>query len=370
MRPINSPSPAVIPLSVLAGRSGGDLRLAIDLLLQENAFISAMAMDAATNARLDRLIAASASLDDNETTLAEIVGAVKGAAASESLLDALRAESAAFVSYAQSDRSTPPAGLDALQSVVATQLSVPEATLRQRSDAQVVLEESLASHDSASSAQRLVSLASMSDSLGEPAAAEMAAHLPELSPRSSEGADVDLRLHIALSLQSQTYFSAMALDAAADGRGGDAQAYAAAAHQAAIELGGALEDSSPAALTTGVADRLDGQLNAFIAAASGGDRQQASVDIDRLRRELDALLSSANPLIAPGLLSQQMRQVDQPLLTAADAFAAHDYATAYAREREAARATRKPADTLALAMIDRHPGRYLNLTPPTPQTPE
>jgi hypothetical protein len=67
------------------------------------------------------------------------------------------------------------------------------------------------------------------------------------------------------------------------------------------------------------------------------------------------------------LLAQQLRASDQPLLTAADAFAARDFGAAYARLREAARQSQKPADTLAMSIIDRFPARYLGLPTPVPE---
>jgi hypothetical protein len=49
------------------------------------------------------------------------------------------------------------------------------------------------------------------------------------------------------------------------------------------------------------------------------------------------------------------------MLTAAVAFQSRDFTTAYARLHEAARQSQKPAQTLALAIVDRYPGRYLVL---------
>jgi hypothetical protein len=116
----------------------------------------------------------------------------------------------------------------------------------------------------------------------------------------------------------------------------------------------------------GVAARLQSQSQALVSVASGGDRHQASEDMDRLRGQIDGLLSSANPLLAPGLLTQELRAGDQAMLTATDAFQARDFSTAYARLHEAARQSQKPAETLALAIVDRYPGRYLVLPTPGP----
>ena len=91
-----------------------------------------------------------------------------------------------------------------------------------------------------------------------------------------------------------------------------------------------------------------------------------ATNLDRLRGELDGLLSGANPLLPKGLLTQQLRASDQPLLSAADAFAARDFLNAYSRLRDAARQSQKPAESIALSIIDRFPGRYLVLPTPVP----
>ena len=119
----------------------------------------------------------------------------------------------------------------------------------------------------------------------------------------------------------------------------------------------------------GVTDRLRAQTDALVKQPPAGDRRMAGADLERLRAEIDALLVNANPLLAPGLLTQQLRASDQPMLSAADAFAAHDYATAFARLHEAARQSQKPAATLALTIVDRYPGRYLLLPSPSPRSP-
>jgi hypothetical protein len=99
-----------------------------------------------------------------------------------------------------------------------------------------------------------------------------------------------------------------------------------------------------------------------VAAAAGGDRAQTAAALEQRRTALDRSLTAANPLLPPNLLAQQMRASDQALLTAADAFVAGDSAMGLARAREAARASQKAADTLALSIVDRFPGKYLRLS--------
>jgi hypothetical protein len=196
--------------------------------------------------------------------------------------------------------------------------------------------------------------------------ASAVAQLPDLLPANTDAADVDVRLHLANGFTARLLLTAAAAGAAADGRSAEAQAYASAADRVTQDLGGQLNTVFGSDVGSGVADRLRAQTLAYEVAAQPQDRPQAAAEIDRLRSEIDGLLSGADPLLAPGLLNQLLRAGDQPLLTAADSFAARDFGTAYARVHEAVRQQQKPAETLALAIIDRYPARYLVLATSTP----
>jgi hypothetical protein len=372
-RPGASPSPAAIPLSILAGRSGADVRLTLDTLLQEHAFLLGSALDAASNSRLDDLAGAEATLDQSSITLAEIVGAANGQPAAETFVDAWRGTVNDVVHYAQGQRVTALADLDQRRASSADALAaagiareVADAVVAQRLESEIAIADALVGHDGAQGLQRVRALAAASDDLGGPLASAVAARESDLAPQTTEGADVDVRLRLAIAMGEHVYLSGIGLDAAADNRGSDLANDTDAVGQNASAVGAELGSVYGGELGNNVADRLRAESVALWSVASRGDRQQAAASIDRLRGELDGLLAAANPLLPPGLMNQQLRASDQPLLTAADAFAARDYATAYARLREAARQMRKPADTLALSIIDRYPGRYLSLPTPEP----
>ncbi|HEY2595115.1 MAG TPA: hypothetical protein VGK33_14575, partial [Chloroflexota bacterium] len=352
-------------------------RSALDTSLQENAYLTAATVEAANTARLDEMIGASTMLDESTLNIAEIVGNIKGQPAAQVFADAWRAQTTDLITYSQSvsqsPSSTPPADLDRQSGLIAAQLAVgdfsqqaAETVLRQRTQQELAVADSLASHDANQTAARLATLVSSSGDLSQPLAAGLASQEPTLAPAATDGADVDVRLQLESELLGHVYYTGAAIDAAADNRAGDAQAYSSAAGYAADDLASQLGDMYGADVGNGVADRLRGQTEAMLSAASGGDRHQASENVDTLRGQIDGLLSGANQLLAPGLLTQQLRASDQPMLTAADAFQARDYATAYARLHEAAHQSQKPAETLATTIVDRYPGRYLvlPLTPP------
>jgi hypothetical protein len=363
-----------LPLSVLAGRSGADVRVALDRLLQEQIFLTALGMDAAHNARLDELLGVSSALDQNSIVLAEVLWAVKGQPAAESFLGAWRGQNADLIQYAQGQTSASSIDLGRRESAIAEQVtlghfsaSLVENLLRTRNVAQLALADATISRNPVELSRRVRVVAASSDDIGRPLAAAIAAQVPNQAPAPTEGPDVEMRLQLNRLLVEHMYLTGTAIEAAADGRGLDAQARVDAASASADELGQQLTEVWGAELGNGLADRLRAQTGALVALASGGNRAHVASDLDRLRGEIDGLLSGANPLLPKGMLSLQLRPIDQSLLAAADAFAARDFATAYARLREAARQTQKPADALALSIVDRFPGRYLVL--PTPAVP-
>ena len=373
VRAVGSPSPAPLPLSLLAGRSGADVRVALNLLLQEHVFLMAMASGAASSARLDELGASLDAVDQNSVTLAEIVGAVKGQPAAQALLEAWRGVVADMIAYAQGQQASAAADIDRRRPAIAAQLAMGElsasaadSVLRQRFQAQLSLADSIVSRDAAQSSQRLRSVAADSDDLARPLAAAIAVQAPALASPPTEGLDIDVRLSITRALQEHAYLTGAAIDAAADGRVADQHALVDAAAHNATELGTLLGSVYGPDMGNGFADRLRAESAALVSVAAGGDRRQAASDLDRLRGELDHLLADANLLLPPGLVSQQLRAGDQPLLVAADAFVARDWPTAYARLHESARQSQKPADTVAQSIVDRYPGRYLSQPTPSP----
>jgi hypothetical protein len=376
LQPVAAASPVALPLSIVAGRSGADVRVALNLLLQEQVFLTASAMNAASSARLDELIGVSPALDQNSVALAQVLGAVKGQPTAIAMLDAWRGQVADLVTYAQGQQPLALADLARRRAAIAGQIAMADLSiaaaddvLRRRTQAQLDLADSLLRHDSVEATRRLRVAAAASDELARPLAAAITAQVPVLAPAPSQGLDIDVRIALSRGLQEHTYLTGAALDAAADSRALDLQAFTAAADQNATEFGAQVGSVWGPDLGNGLADRLRAETAALVSAAAGGDRRQAAADIDRLRGELDGLLSGANPLLPRGLLTQQLRATDQPLLTAADGFATRDFLNAYARLRESARQSQKPAESLALSIIDRFPGRYLVLPTPVPNAP-
>lgn len=373
VRALASPRPVGLPLSVLAGRSGADVRVTLDRLLQEQVYLAILGMDAASNARLDELLGVSSALDQGALVLAEVLWAIEGQPQAESFLTAWRGQNADLLQYAQGQTAAASSDLGRRGSAIAEQLALGdfaaspiEDLLRVRNQAQLGLADATIGHNPGSVSRSVRLVATSSDDLGRPLAAAIAIEVPNQAPAPTEGPDIDVRLGLNRLLVEHAYLTGAAIEAAADGRVLDAQARVDAASDSADELGRQLAQVGGPDLGSALADRLRAQTATLVALGSGGNRAQATTDLDRLRGEIDGLLSAANPLLPQGMLSQQLRPIDQALLAASDAFAARDFATAYARLREAARATQKPADSVALSIIDRFPGRYLVLPTPVP----
>ena len=374
LRPNALASPVPLPLSIVAGRSGADVRVALDSLLQEQVYLVAAAMDASSNGRLDELIGASSALDQNSRAIAQLIGAVKGQATAQALADAWRAQAADLVQLARpqpdpsvaADLERQGSAIAALVALDQLSASAAEDLLRQRVAAFRAVADAVAGRDPVAAAAQVQATVLGSDALARPLSAAISATVPAQAPAPSEGLDIDLRLAIARDLLARVYVVGAAAAAAGDGRAADLSAQSSTVDQTVDDLGKQLTSEWSDDITRSVAERLRAESAALISIASGGDRRAAAATVDRVRSELDNVLAAANPLLPPGLLAQQLRASDQPLLTAADAFAARDYLNGYTRLREAARQTTKPATTLALSMVDSHPARYLALPTPSP----
>ena len=255
------------------------MRVALNLQLQEQVFLSAAAMDAASSARLDELIGVSGTLDQNSITLAEVVGSVKGQATAEALLDAWRGLVADLILYAQGQQPVASADIARRRSVIAAQLSFPglppataDELLRTYIQAQLALADAIVSHDASQADQRLRSAAAASDALARPLAAAISARSPAEAPPPTEGLDIDTRIGLTRLLHEHVYLSGAAVDAAADSRTGDAQAFLKAADGNALDLGTQLGAVYGPELGNGVTDRLRAETAALVSVASGGDR--------------------------------------------------------------------------------------------------
>ncbi len=366
VRAVASPSPLALPLASVAGRSGADVRVALDHLLQEHTFLTTLAIDAAGNARLDELLGVSGALDQNGLVLAEVLGAIKGQAVAESFVGAWRAQNADLIQSGHGQTAAVNIDLGQRELALAEQLALDDFSaglaqglLRTRNQTQLGLAAASISHDPVELTTRLRLAAAGADDLARPMAAAIAGRVPSPAAPPTEGPDIDVRLGLNRLLVAHVYVTGAALEAAADDRAVEVQARVDGANASADDLGRQLAAVWGPDLGTAVADRLRAQTAALVGLAAGGNRAQAAADVDRLRGELDGLLSGANPLLPKGMLKEQLRPSDQPMLAAADAFAARDFVSAYARLREASRQMQKPADALALSIVDRYPGRFL-----------
>jgi len=375
--PAHGGSPGgTVPLSlaVQVGHSGADLRISLDLLLQEQVYLTSAALGAAGAARLDELIAASSSLDQNAASVGQLIGAVKGQPTGQQALGDWRALSADLVSYVQGQAGPARADLAARRASLAGALALGDfsadaanSLLQSRLDAQLSLADSVVAHDPTRAVQLTRAAAAASDDLARPLAAAIAAAQPDQVPPPTDGADVDLRANFAHLIQERVYLLGAAEDAGGDRRSAEQQAATSAADANAGDLGALIASVYGSETGSAYRQRLQAENAAFVAAASGGNRAQAAADVERLRGELDELVAGVNALLPHGLLAQEERAVDQPLLVAADAFLAHDWSAAYARVHDAARQSQRVADSLGESSIDRYPSRFL--ATPTPSAP-
>jgi hypothetical protein len=361
VRPIASPSPIALPLSVLVGRSGSDVRVGLDLVLEEGLYLTAAALDAAVGGRADELVAITRALDQNSSTLAAIVGAVGGRQAQQALLDVQRGQTVALLAYVRGDAARASLAAVTLGSALVDPL------LAQRTQAQLDIADAALARDVSRETAALRSAAQQADVLGRLLAAALAAEVPADAPGPTDNAEVQLRLALDRRLQERVYLLGRAISASAGGRAAEQTAAIQAADSVCLELGQQLAVVYGDATARDLSSALRERNAAVISLASGGDREPATGSLDRARTALDGLLAAANPLLPRGMLLAVLRTEDQELVGAVDAAAAHDWTAAYGQLHQAARVSQRFGDALAQATVDRYPARYL--APATPSVP-
>jgi hypothetical protein len=343
------------------------------LMLQDEAYLSLAALEAAGNARLDELIAANTALDQNATGLSQIVAAVNGQSAGQQALDSWRAANADLVQYAQAGSARQDAvrhDLDARRASIANQLAVGDFTndeannvLSTRFQQQLSLADAVTAHDEQHELQIARSTAASGDDFSRAWAAAIAARQPDQVPPPTEGPDIDIRANFARLMEERVYLIAFAQAAAADRRDADQRAATQVADANAADIGALIASAYGSDAGSSYTQGLRTEASALLSATSSGNRDQAVSDLDRVRSQLDSIVSNQNDILPHGLLTDEFRSVDQSLLAVSDAFQAHDYSTAYSRVHDAARASQHGADSLAEGIVDRFPIRFLVGTP-------
>jgi hypothetical protein len=326
--------------------------VSLDLVLEEGVYLTAAALDAAAADRRDELVAITRSLDQNSSTLAAIVGAVRGRQTQQTLLDLLRGQTVNLLASEQSNQAQLAASL-ASPTLTAQQL---EPLLDQRARAQRAIAEAATAQDVPRELAAIRTAAQQADDLARPLAKALAAEVPAEAPGQTDNAEIQLRLALDRRLQEQVYLVGRAISAAGS-RDADATA---------IELGQQLAPIYGEHMTSDLVSTLDQHTAALLGLASGSDRDVANSSLDRARTALDGQLAAANPLLPRGMLLAVLRSQDQELVGAVDAAAARDWAGAYGHLHQAARLSQRVGDALAQATVDRYPGRYLAPGTPVP----
>jgi hypothetical protein len=351
VRPGASPSPVALPLSVLVGRNGSDVRVGLDLALEENVYLAAAAIEAAAHERDDELAGTARTLDQTAATLAAIVGAVRGPEAQQALLEALRRQTAEVLDYTRGTGARPSAP--------------PDALLQQRAQGLLDIVDSAIGADSADAVHATTTLraaAARMDDVVRPLAADLAAQVPAQVAGATDAVEVELRLALDRRLQERVFLVGRALSASVDGRDVDRQAAAQTADATAEELGQLFAPFYGDSVATHLAGALRERNAALLGPTSSGNRDSSANALELARDELDSTFSGANALLPRGMLVVQLRAEDQELLATVDALGARDWGSAYGHLHQAARLSQRFGDALAQATADRFPGRFL----PTP----
>jgi hypothetical protein len=324
---------------VLVGHSGSDLRASLDLALEENLYLAGASIAAVADGRLDEESGIAGPLDQTSSTIAAIVGAVRGAPVQAALLDGLRRQTA-------NPTSAPDPTGDAIA----------DTLLRGRAESL----RTLSAADAIRSAATVRSAAAHADDVVRPLVAQLATEVPGQIAGSTDDADIALRLAVDRRLQERDYLLGRAFHAEDADNSPDLAAAGATVDEIAALLAPSYGQD--------VATRITGPLHARNAALGHPDQDRSAIaaQLDQARGDLDTALSAANPLVPRGIAAAELRAEDQELQAAVDALATSDWRAVYGHLHQAARLSQRFGDTLAQATSDRYPNRFLATPTPEP----
>ena len=366
--------------AALTETPAGQLRVTLDRLLSEHAFLTVQAMHAGVTDD-DLFAAAAEALEANTAALEEAIAGIYGEAAGRGFGDLWRAHIGYVVDYTRAHRADDEAakkraqeGLQAFQEDFTAFLSGANPELSEEG-LRSLLEDHLgqleqvahlhggdygAAYESARHAHQHMF------ALGDGLSAAIATQLPEtFTGRSfAFGPAMDLRLTLDQLLGEHAFLAAEVMRMAeADSDAETAAAEALAANGESIRA--ALEDIYGAEAASGFAEvweQHNGHYVDYVRATQGGDdaaTARARTGLEDFSDEVADFFVAAADLPDGDAVRGGLRAHTDHLIEQVDAYASGDYATAFAIAREAYQHMGGISDVLATGIANQFPERFL-----------
>jgi hypothetical protein len=360
------------------------LRVALDRLLAEHAFLSMEVMRTGTTGGR-AFTAAADALDENTQEIVSAIEGIYGADAGEAFGQQWRNHIAFLIDYARalSEGDRPAADLadqqldryvadfSALLSTAIPEL--PEAAVSGLIDEHVQQLEHVAAFESAQFGDAYPAIRDTylhMFTVGDALATGIIAQFPDRFPGHDNAFSpaTDLRIALDRLLGEHTYLAALAMRAHLTGAR-DAEEAAAALGENSAELETTITDIYGAPAGTAFGGLWESHVTSYVDYVAGleaGDadaQEEALTALAEYWDSFSAFLAEANPYVSAAELQSHIRQHTDLLVRQAEQYAAGDYAEAYQTGREAFAHTGELSASLAGAIADQLPDRFARALP-------
>ena len=372
--------PAAAAPMAMMDHDAGSLRVTLNGLLQEHAYLATLATGAALQSRTADFQAAVGALDANSVELSKAVGGVYGAGAEQAFLPLWRKHIGFFVDYtmglAMHDKNKQDKAVNDL--IGYTQdfgafLSAANPNLPKDAVAELVKQHVLtlkavvdaqAAGTPRAAVEALRLAAAHMQHIADPLAAAIAKQFPDTFMAMETPGATSLRVALNNLLREHAYLAALATGAALEGRTADFQAAAAGLDANSVDISKAVGSVYGAGAEQAFLPLWRKHIGFFVDYTTGAamrdkaKQNKAVGDLIGYTQDFGAFLNSANPNLPKDAVASLVKEHVLTLKAVVDAQAARMPDKADQALRMAAAHMQHVADPLAAAIAKQFPDRF------------
>ncbi len=373
--PATSPLPSPSPVLAIASDSrAADLRIRLDLLLGEHAFLIAKEAGAAAGPRTDEYTSYLGLLTSNGSNLTDLVSSAFGDTAAAQFDQLWSAHNGFFVDYtvglvahnqnkaAGAITSLPKTFVPQLSQFIATQSQLPLDPTTLLVNEQVLETKAVIDDAAAQDATKLYAdlrtAYTQSSRLGDAIANQIAVRFPDRFPGNTSIKGFTLRLGLNQALMEHAYLATMATDAAVGGRAAERAAAVKALADNADRLGTLVSQFFGAPTATqldGIMAAKNAALIAYAVATDTAGKQAAQsallqTFVDQFAGLVDSVTGTPDSTLSAATLTQV-----QATVTVIDDQQTKAFAQMGPDDRAAALAMQSVADHITDAAVTKMP---------------
>ncbi len=375
-----APASAAEMMMMMTDTKSAGLRVALNALLQEHAYLAAMATEAALQGRTDDFKAAAGALDGNSVDLSKAIGSVYGSGAEQAFLPLWRKHIGFFVDYTTSVATKDKAKQDkAVNDLVgytkdfgaflnSANPNLPKDAVADLVKHHVltlksVVDQQAAKHPRAADVALRTAAAHM-QMIANPLAGAIVKQFPSKFDGPTDTPAATLRVGLNVMLREHVYLAAMATGAALEGRTADFQAAAGVLDANAVAISKAIGSVYGLGAEQAFLPLWRKHIGFFVDYTTGvstdnkAKQDKAIADLVGYTKDFGAFLSSANPNLPKEVVADLVKEHALTLKAVVDAQAAKNPVKAGTALRTAAAHMQMIADPLAGAIVKQFPNKF------------